>query len=146
MQQVLLTSRKPNSRPALSLSQNLSKVAPHWREKTTVKFIFIVCLGICFSVTAMVILGGLRIVVVPAVSFSTAPATLVVFNAPEFHYIDSPIAASSRRAFPAEDCEEAIAYDLLRNTLFNFPFSPWLHDFAMSHSPDTLLDDAVLRS
>jgi len=110
-----------------------------------VKFIFIVCLGICFSVTAMVILGGLRVVVVPAVSFSTAPATLVVFNAPEFHYIDSPIAMCARKSFATEDCEEAAAYDLLRNTIINLPFSPWLHDFALSRSPNTLLKDAVLR-
>lgn len=110
------------------------------------KFIFVACLAICFSVTAMVILGGLRVVVVPAVSFSTAPATLVVFNAAEFNYVDSPIAACARRAFAVEDCEEAIAYDLLRNTVIYLPFSRWLHDFAMSHSPNTLLQDATLRS
>jgi len=110
-----------------------------------VKFIFIVCLGICFSVTAMIILGGLRVVVVPAVSFSTAPATLVVFNAPEYHYIDSPVAACARKPFAAEDCEKAAAYDLLRNTVIHLPFSPWLHDFALSRSPNSVLKDALLR-
>jgi hypothetical protein len=109
------------------------------------KFIFIVCLSICFSVTAMIILGGLRVVVVPAVSFSTAPATLVVFNATEYHYIDSPVAACARKPFATEDCEEAAAYELLRNTAFRLPFSPWLHDFALSRSPKSLLKDAVLR-
>ena len=110
------------------------------------KSAFLVFIGGAFVLVAAAILGGVRVVAVRPVSLIAAPGTLVVFNARELNYIDSPMAMCRRQAFSAEDCEERVVRKLSRSILIRFPYSSWLHDFSIPPSQKVMLGDATLRS
>ncbi|MDQ0319019.1 hypothetical protein QO002_001157 [Pararhizobium capsulatum DSM 1112] len=77
-------------------------------------------------------LGGLRVVVVPSVSFAMSEGVALIGGGHGYRLVDSTTAMCLRTRTTDPECERAAIIEIAPQVLLALPYSRFLHDLTLS--------------